>query len=200
MYPLGAYTGLTRPMPSVTMITMAKIRRRLAGVYILGSDVQGWFKIGSAYDIDNRTRIVRASLPFETYVVKKYLTEPRQKLEKFLHDRFSAMHLRAEWFACDAPKLVELCDGLVAEFKQQTPWTHTSVIEEPKGMPRKHRGERYATMLRKLAPRLNWFERMPLEKQIIEIERRLQVAKDENDAGAVTYLTGQLQSLRTKLS
>lgn len=79
-------------------ITSLRLPNESSGyVYILRG-IDGWFKIGKAKDVSDRTAKVGILVPFATTLILTISTNNRHGLERELHNQFAHVRGNGEWF------------------------------------------------------------------------------------------------------
>jgi excisionase family DNA binding protein len=88
-------------------------------LYFIGGDSTGFVKIGIADDPVVRVQTLQTGCPYELSLLATIQYPTREhavEMERVLHKRFSAIHLRGEWF-----KPIENLDGLLEEISKPRP-------------------------------------------------------------------------------
>ncbi len=90
----------------------------MEGIYIFGSNSQGWYKIGMSKDVDSRLKDIQIVIPFPIVKIAAYPCRRAHlaKLEKYLHQKFSDKKISGEWFTLSNEDLGEI-GKLVEEWK-----------------------------------------------------------------------------------
>jgi hypothetical protein len=88
-----------------------KKENRVGYIYVLkGQD--GYYKIGTALNVDERIGNFSPKLPFPVEVIFYKMVENRFQVEKMLHDRFQDKHTNGEWFRLDSND-IKIIEALV---------------------------------------------------------------------------------------
>ncbi len=75
----------------------------LRGVYFVQHDGSGPIKIGAAWNIAQRVRMLQTGNPYPLHLRGYIADDQPHVLEKQLHARFAALRLGGEWFRSDPP-------------------------------------------------------------------------------------------------
>lgn len=67
-------------------------------VYLIGSPIFGWYKIGKAKTPEVRVRDLGILLPFKIEVIAVWKAENHHLLEKTLHEMYAENRINGEWF------------------------------------------------------------------------------------------------------
>lgn len=68
-------------------------------VYLIGSSVFGWYKIGKSKTPEIRVDSLGILLPFSVQLFAIWETEDRTALERAMHRRYAYSHRHGEWFS-----------------------------------------------------------------------------------------------------
>src|SRR5437870_6473325 len=74
-------------------------------VYIIGSRVNGWYKIGRSTDARTRRRALQNGFPFTLETIATVRTRFSLGIEQRLHKQFAKERMHGEWFAFSNERL-----------------------------------------------------------------------------------------------
>src|SRR5208283_4654719 len=84
-------------------------------VYLIGTQVFGWYKIGKAVTPEIRIQDLGILLPFKIKVIGIWKAENHHALEKELHDKYRYCRINGEWFKFDFGEIKRLFELLPKE-------------------------------------------------------------------------------------
>jgi len=68
-------------------------------VYLIGSHVFHWYKIGKSNDASIRVTELGILLPFRIEVIAVWKVHDHHQTEKLLHEKFAKQRINGEWFS-----------------------------------------------------------------------------------------------------
>lgn len=77
----------------------------LGYVYLIGSSLFGWYKIGKSKTPETRVENLGILLPFKIEVFAIWKAENYSLMEEALHEKYAAHHINGEWFSFDHKKV-----------------------------------------------------------------------------------------------
>ncbi len=92
--------ALEQPTPAVESIT--------SGVYLVKSG--GRYKIGMSMNVPSRIKQLQTSSADNLVHLHTIAHKNPSTLERELHERFNAKHIRGEWFALDPKDVIDIMD------------------------------------------------------------------------------------------
>lgn len=81
-------------------------------VYLIGTPVFGWYKIGKSKTPEVRVKDLGILLPFKVHVIGVWQAHDRHLLETTLHELYAAHRINGEWFEFTKPELYKVFDSL----------------------------------------------------------------------------------------
>lgn len=84
-------------------------------VYLIGTTVYGWYKIGKSKTPEVRVRDLGILLPFKIEVMAVWRAENHHLMETALHEMHAAHRINGEWFEFTKEKLGEVIAAVPAD-------------------------------------------------------------------------------------
>jgi hypothetical protein len=81
-------------------------------VYLIGTTVYGWYKIGKSKTPEVRVRDLGILLPFKIRVFRVWKAENHHLMEKALHEMYAKNQINGEWFQFTRVQLRALIDAI----------------------------------------------------------------------------------------
>jgi hypothetical protein len=81
-------------------------------VYLIGTPIFGWYKIGKAKDPKVRVTDLGILLPFKIDVIAVWGAANHHLLEKTLHDIHKKSKINGEWFEFSKDEIIELINSI----------------------------------------------------------------------------------------
>ena len=86
-------------------------------VYLIGSTVFGWYKIGKSKTPEVRVRDLGILLPFKIKVIAVWSAENHSAMEKALHEMYADKKINGEWFEFRGKEVHQLIDKIPSEVR-----------------------------------------------------------------------------------
>ena len=108
-------------IPFLTVATQRQKQHQVIGscmsgyVYLIGTTVFGWYKIGKSVSPEIRVRDLGILLPFKIQVIRVWQAENHHLMEKTLHEMYSANRINGEWFQFTKKQLKSMIDKIPSE-------------------------------------------------------------------------------------
>ena len=77
-------------------------------IYLIGSSLFGWYKIGKSISPETRVKDLGILLPFKIEVFAIWKSENHHLIEKYFHDKYKAYHINGEWFSFKVEDIKEI--------------------------------------------------------------------------------------------
>ena len=84
-------------------------------VYLIGSSLFGWYKIGKSKKPDVRISDLGILLPFKVEVFAVWQAKNHHMMEKTLHDIYKKQKINGEWFHFTKPEVIEVIDSIPSD-------------------------------------------------------------------------------------
>lgn len=84
-------------------------------VYLIGTSVYGWYKIGKSKTPEVRISNLGILLPFRIKVYRVWRAEDHDTMEKTLHEMYNQNQINGEWFQFTRQQLISMIDKIPAE-------------------------------------------------------------------------------------
>lgn len=84
-------------------------------VYLIGTSVYGWYKIGKSKTPEVRISNLGILLPFKIKVYRVWRAEDHDAMEKALHEMYTQNRINGEWFQFTRQQLISMIDKIPAE-------------------------------------------------------------------------------------
>jgi hypothetical protein len=84
-------------------------------VYLIGTNVFWWYKIGKSVSPEVRVRDIGILLPFKIEVMAIWKASDHHAMEKALHEMYAANRINGEWFHFKKKEVQDLIDSIPAE-------------------------------------------------------------------------------------
>ncbi len=81
-------------------------------VYLIGSSVFGWYKIGKSITPEIRIKDLGILLPFKIEVIGVWGAKDHHKMEKALHEMYKEQQINGEWFEFTKEKIQEVFSSI----------------------------------------------------------------------------------------
>lgn len=107
-------------------------------VYLIGTPIFGWYKIGKAKTPKVRVKELGILLPFKVNVIGVWKAENHHLLEKTLHEIYAPQRINGEWFEFKGTQITQIFESLPKESRiydndtELSFTTFTNVIEDTK--------------------------------------------------------------------
>lgn len=138
-------------------------------VYLIGSRLFGWYKIGKSSNAAIRVSELGILLPFRIEVIAIWKSENHHELEKFLHEKYADERINGEWFAFRKGRLNDVIyqiNGLRLASHQVNNISSFSNIEKDASLPAPRSVEKRIDKITKRASEA--------ERRVKELEALLQ--------------------------
>lgn len=77
-------------------------------VYLIGSTLFGWYKIGKAKNPKIRVEDLGILLPFKVEILAVWKAKNHTLMEASLHEKYAEHHINGEWFSFTPDKIQEI--------------------------------------------------------------------------------------------
>jgi len=84
-------------------------------VYLIGTPVFGWYKIGKSRTPEVRVKDLGILLPFKVEIIGIWKAVNHHLMESTLHDIYKASRINGEWFAFDKKEAYAVYSSIPAE-------------------------------------------------------------------------------------
>lgn len=84
-------------------------------VYLIGSTVFGWYKIGKAKTPEVRVKDLGILLPFKINVIGVWKANDHHLMESALHEMYQNNRINGEWFEFSLPQMKEMFNSIPSE-------------------------------------------------------------------------------------
>ena len=84
-------------------------------VYLIGSPIFGWYKIGKSKTPVIRVKDLGILLPFKLHVIGVWSAKDHSLLEKTLHEIYDPCHINGEWFEFSKKDVYKVFDSIPSE-------------------------------------------------------------------------------------
>lgn len=96
-------------------------------VYLIGTPIFGWYKIGKSRTPEIRVKDLGVLLPFKLHIIGVWRAENHHLLESTLHEIYVGKRINGEWFEFSRKEAFEVFDRLPPEARVYP----TDVSEHP---------------------------------------------------------------------
>ena len=86
-------------------------------VYLIGTPVFGWYKIGKSITPEVRIRDLGILLPFKIDIIAVWQAQDHSMLERTLHEIYASSRINGEWFEFARKEVQTLIESIPAESK-----------------------------------------------------------------------------------
>ena len=99
-------------------------------VYLIGTPVFGWYKIGKSKTPIVRVRDLGILLPFKIRVIGVWKAEDHTLMEQALHEKYIDNRVNGEWFEFDRKEMLQKEEQAKREivFKEQAKSTRLKIL------------------------------------------------------------------------
>lgn len=101
-------------------------------VYLIGTSVFGWYKIGKSVDANVRVNQIGVLLPFKIKVFQVWRAENHHLMEKSLHEIYAHKRINGEWFEFSKDEIRELIEAIPYEARVDGFSTFSNIEEDTK--------------------------------------------------------------------
>lgn len=84
-------------------------------VYLIGTPVFGWYKIGKSKTPIIRVRDLGILLPFKIKVIGVWKAADHTLMEQTLHEMYATNRINGEWFEFDKKEVYRIADAIPAD-------------------------------------------------------------------------------------
>lgn len=84
-------------------------------VYLIGTPVFGWYKIGKSKTPEVRIKDLGILLPFKIHIIGIWAAKNHTLMESSLHDIYSEKRINGEWFEFSKKEVMELFNYIPSE-------------------------------------------------------------------------------------
>lgn len=84
-------------------------------VYLIGTPVFGWYKIGKSVSPEIRIKDLGILLPFKIKVLSVWKAENHHLMEKTLHEIYKDKRINGEWFEFTKPEIYGVIESIPEE-------------------------------------------------------------------------------------
>lgn len=81
-------------------------------VYLIGTPIFGWYKIGKSKTPEVRVKDLGILLPFKIKVIGVWKAENHHLLESSLHEIYSEFRINGEWFEFQKKEVYKIADSI----------------------------------------------------------------------------------------
>ncbi len=83
-------------------------------VYLIGTPIFGWYKIGKSKTPEVRVKDIGVLLPFKIKVIGVWKAENHTLMENALHEMYASNRINGEWFEFDKKEVHKIADSIPA--------------------------------------------------------------------------------------
>lgn len=84
-------------------------------VYLIGTPIFGWYKIGKSVSPEIRIKDLGILLPFKIKVLSVWRAENHHLMEKSLHEIYTHKRINGEWFEFTRPEIHAVIESIPAD-------------------------------------------------------------------------------------
>ena len=149
-------------------------------VYLIGTPIYGWYKIGKSKTPEVRIRDLGILLPFKISVFRVWKAENHSLMESSLHEMYQGNRINGEWFQFTKKQVLEMINRIPAEVIQEESLDKFSNVDQDfkQADGAKYSGKVLGVRIQKLRGNFTLEEREVLRQTSMENKRLKKLEKD----------------------